>query len=455
MIEQWSNWVWGNGLLVLLLGTGGYLTIRTRFFPIRCVRSIFRSTVGSLLRQPKQTQRSAGTMTQFQTCSTALAAAMGTGNIIGVAAALQIGGAGAVFWMWISALLGMLLTYGENVLAMQYCRLDARGERIGGPMAYLAYGLRAKPLAVVYADFCIAASLGMGNMTQSNAIAGACLQAAGVPVWVTGLAVAGILTVVIFGGAKRIGYVTQWLMPVLSLGYMLAALLVICKNGAALPGALREIVLGAFGMRAVGGGISGAAIRRCMIIGLQRGVFSNEAGLGSSALVHSHADSKDAAAQGMWSMVEVGFDTIVCCTLTALALLTAGGSEGGTCMDWILTAFSQIFGTASLPVLTGMIGLFAFCTLIGWSCCGEQAVRYLAGPKGIMPYRAGYCAAALLGAVMQMPTIWALSDLCNGLMAIPNLIGLLLLSGQIPKSLPDWARKNQTMQSDSFWQMEN
>lgn len=192
-----------------------------------------------------------------------------------------------------------------------------------------------------------------------------------------------------------------------------------------------------------------------MIIGLQRGVFSNEAGLGSSALVHSHADSKDAAAQGMWSMVEVGFDTIVCCTLTALALLTAGGSEGGTCMDWILTAFSQIFGTASLPVLTGMIGLFAFCTLIGWSCCGEQAVRYLAGPKGIMPYRAGYCAAALLGAVMQMPTIWALSDLCNGLMAIPNLIGLLLLSGQIPKSLPDWARKNQTMQSDSFWQMEN
>ena len=335
MIEQWSNWVWGNGLLVLLLGTGGYLTIRTRFFPIRCVRSIFRSTVGSLLRQPKQTQRSAGTMTQFQTCSTALAAAMGTGNIIGVAAALQIGGAGAVFWMWISALLGMLLTYGENVLAMQYCRLDARGERIGGPMAYLAYGLRAKPLAVVYAVFCIAASLGMGNMTQSNAIAGACLQAAGVPVWVTGLAVAGILTVVIFGGAKRIGYVTQWLMPVLSLGYMLAALLVICKNGAALPGALREIVLGAFGMRAVGGGISGAAIRRCMIIGLQRGVFSNEAGLGSSALVHSHADSKDAAAQGMWSMVEVGFDTIVCCTLTALALLTAGGSEGGTCMDWI------------------------------------------------------------------------------------------------------------------------
>ena len=347
MIEQWSNWVWGNGLLVLLLGTGGYLTIRTRFFPIRCVRSIFRSTVGSLLRQPKQTQRSAGTMTQFQTCSTALAAAMGTGNIIGVAAALQIGGAGAVFWMWVSALLGMLLTYGENVLAMQYCRLDARGERIGGPMAYLAYGLRAKPLAVVYAVFCIAASLGMGNMTQSNAIAGACLQAAGVPVWVTGLAVAGILTVVIFGGAKRIGYVTQWLMPVLSLGYMLAALLVICKNGAALPGALREIVLGAFGMRAVGGGISGAAIRRCMIIGLQRGVFSNEAGLGSSALVHSHADSKDAAAQGMWSMVEVGFDTIVCCTLTALALLTAGGSEGGTCMDWILTAFSQIFGRSN------------------------------------------------------------------------------------------------------------
>mgnify|MGYP000973003009 CR=1 FL=1 len=450
MIEQWSNWVWGNGLLVLLLGTGGYLTIRTRFFPIRCVRSIFRSTVGSLLRQPKQTQRSAGTMTQFQTCSTALAAAMGTGNIIGVAAALQIGGAGAVFWMWVSALLGMLLTYGENVLAMQYCRLDARGERIGGPMAYLAYGLRAKPLAVVYAVFCIAASLGMGNMTQSNAIAGACLQAAGVPVWVTGLAVAGILTVVIFGGAKRIGYVTQWLMPVLSLGYMLAALLVICKNGAALPGALREIVLGAFGMRAVGGGISGAAIRRCMIIGLQRGVFSNEAGFGTGSIAHACADTNNAVHQGMFGIFEVFMDTIVICTLTGLVILLGApnivyGQAAGA--ELTISGFTATYG-GWVSIFTAVaMCCFAFSTIIGWGLYGSRCIEFLGGEKLVRPFLVAYSFVSIIGATINLGLLWDIADTFNGLMAIPNLIALLILSGQVKKLAidVDQAEKSGTL----------
>ena len=430
MLEQIALWVWGPGLLVLLLGTGLWLTIRSRFFQLWGWRTILRRTFGSL-RSRKSTPKDAAALTQFQTFSAALAAAMGTGNVIGVAAALCLGGAGAVFWMWVSAILGMMLTYTENVLGIRYAKTLPNGTRVGGPMAYLRFGVGSKTLAGCYAVLCIAASLGMGNMTQSSAISALAENAFSLPPTVAGIMVALLLGCILLRGVQGVGSVIQWLMPLLSAAYMLAALAVIVCHWNALPAAWASIFQGAFGISAVGGGISGALLREAVRTGLRHGVFSNEAGLGSSALVHAGGNSQDAALQGMWSMVEVGLDTLVCCTLTALAILTSGAMqpemESGAV---IAAAFSGVFGKWSPQILAVMTALFAFCTLIGWCCCGEQAVRYLGGERALKPYRVVFCVAAGIGAVISLESVWAVSDIANGLMAIPNLLGLLLLSGK-------------------------
>lgn len=431
MLEQIASKVWGPGLLVLLLGTGLWLSLRSRFFQLRGWKTILRQTFGSLHRKTAVPKGHAPALTQFQTFSAALAAAMGTGNVIGVATALCLGGPGAIFWMWISALLGMMLTYTENVLAMRYARDLPDGTRVGGPMAYLRYGLGSRTLAALYAVFCIAASLGMGNMTQSSAISALAKEAFSVPPLAVGIAVAVLLGCILLRGVRGVGSVIQWLMPLLSAGYMLSALAVIVLHADALPETLRSIFYGAFGINAVGGGISGALLREAVRTGLRHGVFSNEAGLGSSALVHAGGCSRDASLQGMWSMVEVGLDTLVCCTLTALAVLTSGAMErAGNAGEIITATFSSLFGSFSPQIMAVMTALFAFCTLIGWCCCGEQAVGYLCGVRGLRPYRILFCIAAGVGAVISLGAVWAVSDIANGLMAIPNLLGILLLSGK-------------------------
>lgn len=425
-----QNFLWGPGMLVLLLGTGLWLSWKSRFFQLRGWRIILRRTFGSL-RKSAASADSAGSapaLTQFQTFSAALAAAMGTGNIIGVAGALCLGGAGAIFWMWISALLGMMLTYAENVLAVRYAGTRPDGSAVRGPMAYLRFGLGSRVLPFLYAVFCILASFGMGNMTQSSAISTLLQDAFPLPVWGIAAGIAVLLGCILLRGVRGAGSVLQWLMPLLAAGYMLAALAVILRHSAALPEAFRAIFRGAFGMRAVGGGISGAMLRSAIETGLRRGIFSNEAGLGSSALVHAGSDSKDASLQGLWSMTEVALDTLVCCTLTALALLTSGAARTGLSdTEQIAAAFSGIFGSFSPQIMAVVTALFAFCTMIGWCCCGEQAVHYLLGARGLLPYRLMFCAAAGAGAVIALPTVWALSDIANGLMALPNLLGLLLL----------------------------
>lgn len=444
MLNDLSALIWGAGLLTLLLGTGVLLSIRCRFFQFYGWRKILHRTFGSL-RRKSDTARQSGGLTQLQTFSAALAAAMGTGNVIGVSAALLIGGAGAVFWMWISALLGMMLSYGENVLAVRYAYTRSDGTRIGGPMAYLSRGLRCPILAGIYALCCIAASLGMGNMTQTGAIASLAQDAFSLSPILVGAVTAVLLGMIILRGAKGVGGVLQWLMPVLAAGYMLACLVVILRNASALPGVISQILRGAFGISAIGGGVAGNALCCAIRTGLRHGVFSNEAGLGSSALVHANMDSNDGTLQGLWSMVEVALDTLVCCTLTALAILSSGAvsGSGSTSASAALTcAFSGVFGDISPQVLSIFTALFAFCTLIGWCCCGEQAVRYLFGHRGILPYRILFCLMAFTGAAVPLYTAWTLSDIANGLMALPNLLALLLLCRRI--DLPDFIMKSKS-----------
>ena len=425
MLERVASYIWGTGLLVLLLGTGLCLSFRLRFFQFWGWKTILRRTFGSLRTK---SGKGGTSLTQFQTFSTALAAAMGTGNILGVAAALCLGGAGAIFWMWVSALLGMALTYSENVLALRYARTLPDGTKAGGPMAYLRFGLHSPVLAVFYSLCCIGASLGMGNMTQSSAISTLAAEAFSLPPLWTGIGVTLLLGIILLRGTRSTGKVIQWLMPVLSAVYLLAALGVIFRNAAALPAAFGQIFREAFGLHAVGGGISGAVLQRAVQTGLRHGVFSNEAGLGSSALVHAGGSSEDAQLQGMWSMVEVALDTLVCCTLTALAVLTSGAmTQADNAGGIISAAFSGVFGQAAPELMAGITALFAFCTLIGWCCCGEQAVRYLGGEAWRLPYRVLFCLAAGVGAVVSLRSVWALSDIANGLMAVPNLLGLLLL----------------------------
>ena len=429
MLERVASYIWGTGLLVLLLGTGLCLSFRLRFFQFWGWKTILRRTFGSLRTK---SGKGGTSLTQFQTFSTALAAAMGTGNILGVAAALCLGGVGAIFWMWISALLGMALTYSENVLALRYARTLPDGTKAGGPMAYLRFGLHSPVLAVFYSLCCIGASLGMGNMTQSSAISTLAAEAFSLPPLWTGIGVTLLLGIILLRGTRSTGKVIQWLMPVLSAVYLLAALGVIFRNAAALPAVFGQIFREAFGLHAVGGGISGAVLQRAVQTGLRHGVFSNEAGLGSSALVHAGGSSEDAQLQGMWSMVEVALDTLVCCTLTALAVLTSGVmTQADNAGGIISAAFSGVFGQAAPELMAGITALFAFCTLIGWCCCGEQAVRYLGGEAWRLPYRVLFCLAAGVGAVVSLRSVWALSDIANGLMAVPNLLGLLLLGKQI------------------------
>lgn len=413
MLEQINQYIWGSGLLVLLLGTGLIISVRTRFFQIFGIPTILRSTFGRLF------QKKDGAA-QWKTCSAALAAAMGTGNIVGVAAALAAGGAGAVFWMWVSAFLGMMLTYAENLLAVRF--RSAGDDRAVGALAYLQNGLHSKFLAGLYAVFCVLASLGMGNMTQSSAAANALENGCHIPVSWTGVVLTVLLLCTVLGGMRTIGNVTQILMPVLSGFYLLAAILVLFQNRVQLSDAIRQIFQGAWHPEAVGGGTLGTVIA----VGLRHGVFSNEAGLGSSAMIHSHTPDAVTGQQGMWSMVEVFLDTMVCCTLTALVLLCTG-TAGMDSIQGITAAFSSVFGTFAETVVSWVIALFALATLLGWCCCGEVAVRYLGGTRFVIGYRWVYCLAAGLGAVLELSTIWTFSDIANGLMAIPNLLGILLL----------------------------
>lgn len=443
--------LWGPPLLALLLGTGLYFTCRTGLFQLRHIRLWLGGALRACLPRRKG-EGDSRSISPFAAMCTALAATVGTGNIAGVAAALVIGGPGAVFWMWVAAFFGMMTAFAENTLGMLYRRRDASGAWHGGPMYYLKDGLHAPGLAAVFALCCALASFGIGNMSQCNSIAGGLAGVFGVPPLATGLAIAAVLGTVLLGGLKRLSRVTSLLVPAMALFYMGGALVVLWCRRDQIPQACGQILSGAFGLRAAGGGALGFGVMQAVRVGVSRGVFSNEAGLGSSVIVHTASDAQEPCAQGMLAVFEVFFDTIVMCTVTALVVLTAGVYDparyalaaGTPLLDALPTgagltaqSFAAVFGPVGGAFVAVSLTLFAFSTLLGWSYYGQRAVRSLLGARAVPVYQVLFVAAACAGCTMRLELAWALSDTFNALMALPNLAGVLALRHDV---LAEWRR---------------
>lgn len=567
-----NEWVWGIPMLALILTTGIIMTCRTKFFQITRAKFVNNETFLAIFKKKSVTKtKDKKAISQFQALSTALAATIGTGNIAGVATALTIGGPGAIFWMWLSAFFGMMTNFSENVLGIFYRRKNEKNEWSGGAMYYIEDGLGkkknmktfAKILATLFAIFCVMASFGIGNMTQINSISDAMHTNFGVATVITGIVLAVIAALVIVGGIKRIGQVTEKLVPFMALAYILATLVIFIGNWRQIPYVFGSIFGNAFSLASVGGGVGGYVIKRAITMGFKRGVFSNEAGLGSSVMVHSSSDVKEPVIQGMWGIFEVFFDTIIVCTLTAFVLLssssdaisqtealsnvttkettfsiashiedgeevplidensnvfavktdsngnckllreapksgnyieltsygtkyfvetkaeedcteddyvytnimsikanTSKNSEGKNLVDdngnpvvdsvtisqingvsLVTYAFSQRFGHIAGKILSIAILLFAFSTVLGWSFYGTKAMEYLFGTKSTIFYKIIFVCFIVVGATLNLSLAWEIADTLNGLMAIPNLIGVLALSGTVVKITKNYTKR--------------
>lgn len=452
-----SDLVWGPGALALLAGTGVWMTVRTGFFQLRHIGLWMRQTLGALLNDSAATahaDRKDGALTPFQSFCTALAGTLGIGNLVGVAAAITGGGPGAVFWMWVMAFLGMMTSYAENLLGACYRRRSPDGRWLGGAMYYLADGLGAKPgcrllgrgLAGAFAVCCLLTSFGMGNMSQTNAIAGNLEAAFAVPPLATALVLVAATGGILLGGIRRVASVTERLVPAMALFYLGGTLVVLAARATVLPDAFGAIFRGAFSLRAAGGGVLGQAI----LWGTKRGAFSNEAGLGSTVMVNAVSDLKDPVQQGLWGIFEVFADTMVVCTLTALVLLTTGvvdlqtgaAVDGLSAGELVGRAFGSVFGSFGPKFIAVLVLLFAYSTVLGWSHYGSMAAEYLWGEQGARIYRAVFVWMTAAGAVMKLELVWALSDVFNGLMMQPNLIGVLALRRRVLTETQRYLRQN-------------
>lgn len=457
---------WGPWMLVLLLGTGVFLSIRVGFIQFRKFGYAMKNTIGKVFH--KQSAGN-GEVTPFQAVTTALAATVGTGNIAGVTGAIAIGGPGAVFWMWVSALFGMVTKYSEVVLAVRYRERNEKGDYVGGPMYYIRNGLGPKWnwLAVTFSALGALAAFGIGNMTQVNTIAGAmntAIDAFGgntqgatvtlfgqiVPVSsiVVGLLVAMVVGLVLFGGIKRIGSVTEKLVPFMALAYILCSLTVVLCNISALGRIFGMIFKGAFSAQAALGGAFGITIMTTIQKGVGRGVFSNEAGLGSAPIAHAASSEVDPVKQGFYGIFEVFMDTIVICTLTALTLLC--GVERGVPITWgesagaelIIASFATVFGAklGSFIIAIG-ISLFALSTILSWSLYGTRCTEFIVGTKRVLPYQILFVLVVVVGATLKLELVWDIADTLNGFMAIPNLVVLLGLSGVVVRLTQNYFSK--------------
>ena len=433
-IKRISQWVWGPWMLVLLVGTGVFLTIRLKAYPWRnlgfALRAVFQRTKG---------RRGSGDISPFQSLMTALAATIGTGNLVGVATAMVLGGPGALVWMWISALFGLSTKFAESVLAVRYREKQPNGEMAGGPMYAMKNGFQrkklGKALAFLFSLFAAAAAFGIGNMTQANSIAEALYASTGAEAYLVGLCLMVLSGCVLLGGIRSIAKVTSVLVPVMAVLYLAAGLVVIGGNLGNLPEGLLAILCSAFSPRAAAGGFAGmwAAARW----GVARGVFSNEAGLGSAGIAAASADASSPVQQGYISMTGAFFDTIIICTVTGLAICCSGvlgavDASGAPVDGAALTilAFQTVLGDLGGKCIALFIVLFAFSTILGWEYQGETAFSYLTRDRGRMAYRLVYVLAVLLGARARLETVYLLSDICNALMCMPNLICLMAMSGE-------------------------
>lgn len=441
LIHGLQHLVWGPGMLVFFLGTGIRFTFCSGFFQIRKIHIWMGKTLGAL-KSARKTDKEQS-ISQFQSFCTALAATLGTGNITGVATALIFGGPGAVFWMWISAFFGMMTSYAENYLGIRYRYKNPKGRWIGGAMVYMERGLNSRFLAVLFSVCCLIASLGMGNMVQGNSMAKGLETAFGIPPFLTGTVCMLLLAGVVTGGIKRVAALTEKLVPLMAGIYFLGALAVLTANWQQIPGALERIFTQAFQIRAGAGGAVGYTVRQAIRMGVARGIFSNEAGLGSSVMAHVQSDVESPQIQGMWGMLEVFIDTMVGCTVTALVILVSGVYQPELYLDQIGGGIEPVDGTTltgqafasvipwGAQFLAAATALFAFATIAGWSYFGEQTAAYLGKEKGAAAYRYLYILITLPGCILAPSLIWDLSDAFNGMMALPNLIALFFLARQV------------------------
>ncbi len=416
--------VWGPWMLALILGTGIYLSIGLKGLPIRKIGHGFR-----LLFKGRE-GNGEGDISPFNALMTSLSATVGTGNIVGVATAVGIGGPGALFWMWCTAMVGMATKYGEAVLAVEYRETDERGKKVGGPMYYIRNGLGPNWawLAVLFALFGTLAGFGIGNTVQANSVADALHSSFSIPEYLSGLVMMVLVGAVLLGGIQRIANVAGAVVPLMAGLYLLATSIILLMNFTAIPDAILLVVKSAFSPVAAGGGFAGATIMMALRMGIARGVFSNEAGLGSAPIAHAAAETDNPVKQGTIAMLGTFIDTLVICTMTGLVLIItnawSSGEEGA--------ALTTLAFTSELPfgdkIVAVSLALFAFTTILGWSYYGERCAEYLFGVRVIIPFRILWVLAVYVGATSELSEVWGVADTLNGLMAIPNLIGLLLLS---------------------------
>ncbi|MTE24502.1 sodium:alanine symporter family protein [Microbacterium sp. ZXX196] len=442
-----SGIVWGPWLLIpLLLGTGLYLTIRLG--GIQFVRLGAALRLGLFRRRDTGAE---GDISQFQALTTALAATVGTGNIVGVATAIGIGGPGALFWMWVTGLVGMASKYSEAFLGVRFRTTDAAGEKNGGPQQYLERGIPGpfgKVLATAFAIFAVLACFGIGNMTQGNSVAANLESSFAVPTWVTGVVLTLVALAVLVGGIKSIGRVTAGFVPVMIVFYVIAALYILLANVADIPAALGTIFADAFTGSAAAGGFAGSVLIAAIQFGVARGIFSNESGMGSAAIAAAAAQTSHPVRQGLVSMTQTFIDTIIVVTMTGLVIVTTGAytftDDSGAQIDASLMtgeAFSHgLPGEWGHWVVTLGLVMFAFSTILGWAYYGERSLEKLAGRRAVLPFRVLFSLVVFVGCTTQLGVVWAFSDVMNGLMALPNLIGLLVLSGLVARETRAYLR---------------
>ena len=421
LVSSLSSIIWGPPMLVLLVGTGLYLTIILKGMQFRALPHAFKLIF-------HKDHHHEGDISHFAALMTALAATVGIGNIVGVATAITLGGPGAVFWMWMTGLVGMATKYSEAVLAVKYREKGAHGMR-GGPMYYLAKGVGLPWLGTLFAIFTACAAFGIGNMTQANATAKIFESTFQIPTVATGIVLTLMTGLVILGGIRTIGKFTSYLVPLMIGLYVGCSLWVLALNASEIPHAFGLIFGSAFSPSAATGGFLGATVAAAMRYGIARGVFSNESGLGSAPIAAAAARTNDPVKQALVSMTQTFIDTLVVCTMTALVILTANSWTQGVKADALTSmSMAETLGSAGSVIVAIATALFAYSTLIGWNYYGEKAIEYLFGEKSIKIYRVFFTVAVMVGAMMSLEFVWNFSDLMNGMMAIPNLIGLLWLS---------------------------
>ena len=459
-----NNVVWGVPALILLVGTGVLMTVLTKGFQFTHFGHTIKETVGSLFKKKDILKsKDKKSISQFQALCTALSATIGTGNIAGIAYAITMGGTGAVFWMWVAAIFGMMTNFSENVLGIYFRRRNEKGEWSGGAMYYLRDGLGSKKgckhigkiLSILFSIFALLASFGIGNMGQVASIKSSILNVFSFTGdetkdgLIIGIIIAVVAALVILGGLTRIAKANEKIVPFMALIYIVGAVAVIAMHANMIGPAFASIFKNAFSMHAVAGGAGGVLIKQAITWGFKRGVFSNEAGLGSSVMVHSASNVKEPVTQGLWGIFEVFFDTIIVCTLTALLILTTGVVDlntgasitGATKLGLATEAFTASFGTAGGIFVAIAVTLFAFSTVLGWSYYGTKAWEYLFGTKSTVVYKIVFIGMVVVGSVLGADLVIDISDTFNGLMAIPNLIGVITLSGTVMAIVNNYSKR--------------